>query len=232
MAVETPNHSEDILPIENRASFLDRVSGWSRENQLRIISIYNLTKYAHRDQLRDDGTRYFEHPRSATIIAFDELNLGEEDHVVIETIIGHDVPEDQYIFGNSILGTYEENKEITRFMVGRILDMEVAENFISISKPVGWDIDNLPHDVIDSMYHDNLWAASVETIVAKGCDRLHNLRTLKSTTPEKQKRKIIETREVYLPLFKAKFKGSKYEKVGNILISKIEEEIKALESSN
>lgn len=39
----------------------------------RIQFAYFISKYGHAKQLRDDGARYFDHPKAATWIYIDEL---------------------------------------------------------------------------------------------------------------------------------------------------------------
>jgi hypothetical protein len=72
---------------------------------------------------------------------------------------------------------------------------------IAVTKP---SIDGISfHDksVAGEFYHRGLDAASPETILIKMADRLHNLRTLGNTPPEKQRKQIKETREIYRSLF-------------------------------
>jgi len=50
------------------------------------------------------------------------------------------------------------------------------------------------------IYHENLRRAPRNAIIIKLADRLHNLLTLWDTIDEKQRRKVRETQDFYLPL--------------------------------
>ena len=131
----------------------------------RINFAYMASKYGHAKQIRDDGTRYFDHPKAAAWIYIDELG-GRDPRAIIDLLL-HDLSEDAYLlspyrlfvnFGEDIaldvrgLTKLPKGKETTEEYLGRVV----------VRGP---------------------WA-----IVAKLCDRLHNLRSLKSSTPEKRKR--------------------------------------------
>lgn len=137
----------------------------------RVSFAYTASKYGHARQLRDDGSRYFDHPKAAAWIYIREL--GGRDARVLCDLLLHDMAEDTYLlspyrmavnFGADIaldvraLTKLEKGKETTEEYLARI----VARG---------------PH-----------------AIVAKLCDRLHNLLSLGSCTSEKQARTIAETR--------------------------------------
>ena len=59
---------------ENRATFLKRLEGKFPKEEIENIDFaYDLAKEAHRTAVRDEGMRYFEHPRSGCLIMIDEL---------------------------------------------------------------------------------------------------------------------------------------------------------------
>lgn len=138
---------------------------------------YFVSKYGHAKQRRDDGSRYFDHPKSVAWIGIKELGCFDTRFIVDALL--HDISEDTYLmspyriqlnFGLDValdvraLTKLPKGKETTEEYLGRIIDRGRC------------------------------------AIMAKLCDRLHNLRTLE-VYPEKKQEKIrMETREYHLPL--------------------------------
>ena len=56
---------------------------------------YFASKYGHAGQVRDDGSRYFDHPKAAAWIYIDEL--GGRNARTIMDILLHDLSEDTYL---------------------------------------------------------------------------------------------------------------------------------------
>ena len=138
---------------------------------------YQASKYGHAKQERDDGTRYFDHPKAAAWIYINELG-GRDKRAIIDLLL-HDLSEDTHLlspyrlsknFGESIaldvhaLTKLPKGKERTEQYLARVVERGLA------------------------------------AIIAKLCDRLHNLRELSACPPEKQQRQIVETREYHLPI--------------------------------
>ena len=138
---------------------------------------YQASIHGHANQGRDDGTRYFDHPKAAAWIYINELG-GRDKRTVIDLLL-HDLSEDTHLlspyrlslnFGESValdvhaLTKLPKGKERTEQYLARIVERGFA------------------------------------AIVAKLCDRLHNLRTLSSRSEEKQQGQVAETREYHLPI--------------------------------
>lgn len=143
----------------------------------RVHFAYVASKYGHAGQLRDGGSRYFDHPKSAAWIYIDELS-GRDPRVIIALLL-HDLSEDTYLlspyrirlnFGLDTaldvgaLTKLQKEKETTRKYLRRIIEQ-------------------------------GPWA-----ILSKLCDNLHNTRTLSGCTKEKRERKITETKKHHIPL--------------------------------
>lgn len=139
----------------------------------QVETAYVFSKYAHRNQLRDGGGRYFNHPRAVTLIIGDELRIF--DWQILVTGLLHDVPEDTYML--------TEHRLILNF--GR----EVAFWIKLVTKVKG-------QPYLEPMIQAGIW----QVFLVKLADRLHNLRELASCTPEKISRQVAETKEKYLPL--------------------------------
>ena len=210
------------MPIETRATFQKRLAGFSQKSRLLIDLAYDLSKEAHRPQTRDEGTRYFDHPRSVAIILIDELKI-KDPNIIIAALL-HDTVEDSPIFGNRKL-PMKEWQETTLFRLTRIFNKEVARIVIALTK-VGGSAFKSKHEA-EQYYIVNLKRTGPKAVLVKMADRLHNLRTIGQTTKEKQKRKIQETREVYFPFFLTNQK--KYPRETAYFLSQMEQQMNSLE---
>lgn len=138
---------------------------------------YFISKYGHSKQLRDDGTRYFDHPKAAAWIYIDELG-GKDVRIIIDTLL-HDVPEDTYL-----LSWYRSSLNF---------GPEVALDLRALTKlPKGKEI--------TEQYLSRIIARGPRAIVAKLCDRLHNLRTMSVRPLEKINTQIEETEHLHMPM--------------------------------
>lgn len=175
------------IPPENHESFLNRLKLKVTSRELILIDwAYINAKYAHRNQKRDDGSRYFDHLRATALILIDELKIFDTEMIIAALM--HDILEDSFLF----------DAERIKILFGK----EVAKMVTALSMPE-MDIrtfkskkDRLRH------YHRTIKDSPFKVIIIKLCDRLHNLRTMKTCTPEKRKRKTKETLDHYLPLIK------------------------------
>lgn len=180
-----------MCTIETRDSFFDRLKGnFSIDSIGRIGDAYRLAKDTHRRQRRDGGERYFEHPRSVALIIFDELYIYDEEMII--TALLHDSLEDGWL----------RPETIETLFGTKIKDMVCALSKWSVEERNGKILKTKRDD-----YEESLLSADWKTRVVKLCDRLHNIRTLGSCTPEKRNRVLSETASVYMPLA---MKTSKY----------------------
>jgi len=76
-------------------------------------------------------------------------------------------------------------------------------------------------------YFERLKSSGSDTKLIKMADRLHNMRTLGCCPPQKQVRKIKETRDVYFPLIEDIAKD--YPDKAKYLSSQLEDALKKLE---
>jgi GTP diphosphokinase / guanosine-3',5'-bis(diphosphate) 3'-diphosphatase len=143
----------------------------------RIGFAYIISKYGHAQQLRDDGTRYFDHPKSTAWIYINEFG-GLNPRIIIDLLL-HDVQEDTYL-----LSTYR-----TRLNFGK----EIALDVRAVTKlPKGKEtMEKYLQRVIDR---------GADIIFVKLCDRLHNLRSLGGCTKEKRLKQIAETKQYFFGL--------------------------------
>ncbi|MBZ0306564.1 MAG: HD domain-containing protein [Anaerolineae bacterium] len=141
----------------------------------RIYQAYLFARDAHTGQYRVSGEPYITHPLTvARYIA--ELYLDET------TIIGailHDVVEDTSISAEEIEKCF--GKEVCHLVMGvthlaGVNQLEDIANFFTSA------------------------ATDVRVVLIKLYDRLHNLQTLTSLPPYKQRAKALETMRIYVPL--------------------------------
>ncbi|HYU20648.1 MAG TPA: bifunctional (p)ppGpp synthetase/guanosine-3',5'-bis(diphosphate) 3'-pyrophosphohydrolase [Chloroflexota bacterium] len=157
-----------------------------------IRRAYEFARECHDGQLRESGQPYITHPL-AVAETLAELRL---DSSTIIAALLHDVSEDCGV----ALAELE-----TRF--GRDV-AKLVDGVTKLSK-IPWFQDEL----LDERPLDKqaIWAESmrkmflamaddVRVVLIKLADRLHNMRTLDATSPEKRRRVAQETMEIYAPL--------------------------------
>lgn len=188
---------------------------------------YDLAKASHRTQKREGGDRYFEHIRSTALILMDECGIQDPD--VLSAALLHDVIEDSTVFGSKNNNTYSTRVKEAQYRVGKAFGDDAAEMVIALSKPAvdGMEIRN--DDEAMKIYLENLSRASPETLLVKMADRLHNLRTQFDTSPEKQRRKITETKEKYLPIFEQALE--RYPNEARYLMDQMHQQIQTIETA-
>lgn len=173
----------------------------------QIQFAYFISKYGHAKQLRDDGTRYFDHPKAATWIYIHELG-GRDVRIIIDTLL-HDIQEDTYL-----LSSYRSS---LNFGVDVALDLRALTKL-----PKGKETAEL--------YLGRIIARGPRPIVAKLCDRLHNLRTMAARSAEKIQSQIEETERFHMPLLLGALKscGDEWLGIASQLEQKIAEAIEQL----
>lgn len=211
---------------ENRKNFLARLTRLRPSDRMDIDMAYDIAKEAHRQFTRDEGGRYFEHLRGVALILIDECRITEPD-VVISALL-HDSIEDTPIMGNTFL---PENiwRKTARYRLKKVFDYRVADTVIALTKPrISGTKTDRKKIIQKKKYAKQILSAPPEAGIIKMADRLHNLRTLRGTPLEKQKRQIQETYEFLLPLFE-KINFGIYKKHSKKLEKKLRLELGLLE---
>ena len=148
----------------------------------RIMAAYKVAEEAHKDQRRRSGEPYISHPVAVAIIL---VGLGMDTDTLVAALL-HDVVEDTATTSDSIEKQF--GKDVALMVDG-------------VTK-----LGQVPFSTREEQQAENVrkmllaMAQDVRVIIIKLADRLHNMRTLESMPPQKQRDKSLETMEVYAPL--------------------------------
>ena len=173
-----------VEPEALHNQLLEKVRKYHPSGDLsQIEKAYSVAYNAHKGQLRKSGEPYIIHPLCVAIILAD-LELDKE--TIISGLL-HDVVEDTVMTEEEVTREFGEE-------VALIVDGVTKLGQLSYSK----DKVELQAENLRKMFL--AMAKDIRVILIKLADRLHNMRTLKFMTPEKQKEKARETMDIYAPI--------------------------------
>ena len=166
---------------------IDDIINKMKENNKRsdiklIRRAYDFAKEKHGDQLRMSGEPYIIHP---TQVAYILADLGLDDNSICSALL-HDVVEDTDVTHNDLV--HEFNKEIA----------DMVDGVTKLSK--------LNYESVEEAQVENYrkmflaMGKDIRVIMIKLADRLHNMRTLRFLSRERQIANAKETMELYAPL--------------------------------
>jgi (p)ppGpp synthase/HD superfamily hydrolase len=138
---------------------------------------YQASKHGHEGQLRDDGTRYFDHPKATAWIYIKELG-GKDTRIIIDALL-HDISED--------------SKLLSPYRIALNLGEDIALDVGAMTK--------LPKGKEDTRtYLGRIIDRGPHAITTKLLDRANNNRSLYGCTPEKRQKQIEETDTFHRPI--------------------------------
>lgn len=169
-----------MIDVEDLIALVRNYNPRSNADLIRKAYAYGFKM--HDGQMRKSGEPYFTHPVAVAAI----LTEQRLDDATIITALLHDTIEDTR-------STYSE--------IAQLFGEEVAELVDGVTK-----LTNLQLSSTESQQAENFrklfmaMSRDLRVILVKLGDRLHNMRTIRSMSPEKQAQKARETMEIFAPL--------------------------------
>ncbi|PLW80036.1 (p)ppGpp synthetase [Candidatus Woesearchaeota archaeon] len=164
-------------------NLVETLSNYMSDKDLETVDkAYKIAEKAHKDQKRQDGEKYITHPLCVS-------NILAERHMDAPTICAgllHDVVEDTNF-------TYEDLKKEFGAEITELVQGVTKSEKIRYSSFEEYNADNLKKMLFAT-------SKDVRVMIIKLADRLHNMMTLGTLNPQKQRRIAEETMNIYVPL--------------------------------
>ncbi len=191
---ELPRHREINTPDYWNTRIAPRIQQLPPEDQADIECAYRIAYSAHRDQLRASGEPVISHPVAVTEIL---LDVGVTDPVVLAGALLHDVMEDTNLGSDSNSSSYGYAKLRLVFNGSN----EIAQITSDLSAPDFTKL-QISKEKADEMYHAFIPDMSVNELLIKMADRIHNIQTLHAIPWIKRSEKVTETETHYMLTFR------------------------------
>lgn len=176
--------AEYKTPEELYQDLITRVRRYHPSDDISLIErAYKVANDAHKDQARKSGEPYIIHPLCVAIILADL----EMDKETIAAGLLHDVVEDTIMTTDQIRAEFDDDVALLVDGVTKLGQLQYQGDKL-----------DLQAENMRKMFL--AMAKDIRVIIIKLADRLHNMRTLKHMTPEKQQEKARETMDIYAPI--------------------------------
>ena len=172
-----------ISHVQPVTELIDKILAYNPHCDTKLIEkAYEFGKSAHEGQFRKSGEPYFNHPVEVAKL-LTEIRI---DDTSIITALLHDTIEDTGVGYDDVV---------------RAFSPEIAELVNGVTKLTNLQLGSTQSAEVENL-RKLLIAVSkdVRVLLVKLADRLHNMRTIKSMSPDKQRQKARETMDVYAPL--------------------------------
>ncbi len=175
---------EYLSPEELYQDLISCVKKYHPSDDITLIEkAYKVASEAHKDQFRRSGEPYIIHPLCVSLILA-ELQLDKES--IVAGLL-HDVVEDTALTIEDLEREFGSDVALIVDGVTKLEKLQYNEDKLE------FQADNLRKMFL-------AMAKDIRVIMVKLADRLHNMRTLKHMSPEKQKEIARETMDIYAPL--------------------------------
>ena len=175
---------EYLSPEELYQDLISCVKKYHPSDDITLIEkAYKVASEAHKDQYRRSGEPYIIHPLCVSLILA-ELQLDKES--IVAGLL-HDVVEDTALTIEDLEREFGSDVALIVDGVTKLEKLQYNEDKLE------FQADNLRKMFL-------AMAKDIRVIMVKLADRLHNMRTLKHMSPEKQKEIARETMDIYAPL--------------------------------
>ena len=147
-----------------------------------IMKAFNLANEKHKDQKRGSGEPYIVHPLQ---VAYTLAGIGLDSQTICAALL-HDVVEDT---------------DVTNEDLVREFGQEIADMVAGVTK-----LSNIQFATVEDTQVENYrrmflaMGKDIRVILIKLADRLHNMRTLKYLSRDRQIANAKETQDLYAPL--------------------------------
>ena len=171
-------------PEELYADLIARVQKYHPSDDISLIEkAFRVADNAHKNQARKSGEPYIIHPLCVAIILADL----EMDKETIAAGLLHDVVEDTILTTDQIKEQFGD-------------DVALLVDGVTKLGQLQYEGDKLEMQAENLRKMFLAMAKDIRVIIIKLADRLHNMRTLKHMSPEKQQEKSRETMDIYAPI--------------------------------
>ena len=183
--------------MNGKKFFAQLPKGFTYEDRNKIEWAYDFAKREHGEQMRDEGERYFNHPRRVALyfLKYKQSLVYGSPVVLPEHIIAallHDVVEDCWSPEGMIRRLFGEEVEKWVFGLSKKIPLfDKTSGYITRKKKID-----------TRKYLKNLvkTGTDVECII-KMCDRLDNVRTMSKAWTSKEQFEYIEETKLMLKIF-------------------------------